>query len=255
VRVQPGDRDLLWSNRRRVGKLQAVDFPSRQGPITVQRGWWFSSHEQWKFLLLPYAASSVISRVFHNNERARTWASAQNARGGLFASVNDVTKGNEPIPSYISATGVQEAAFQKVDRLDVVTPYGAFPTIMANLPIGLGWYLHMLKGPRMQGPFGSTEAVSLNGTRISPLLTWDAKITSVLALASVAAFGSPARTLSVADINARALKNEQLYTRFYSIVDGLYSEVFKDLKGENIPYALPSTPIPVLLTDFPTCTH
>src|SRR5262249_22713203 len=103
---------------------------------------------QWKFLLLPYAASPIISRVFHNCERARTWASHVHQHAGLFASVNDVTKGNEPIPSYISATGVQEArfvfvcvtafvacllssplccqvAFQRVDRLDVVTPCAA----------------------------------------------------------------------------------------------------------------------------------
>jgi hypothetical protein len=39
-----------------------------------------------------------------------------------------------------------------------VTPYGAYPTILSNLGVGLTWYRRMLIGPRMQGPMGSTEA-------------------------------------------------------------------------------------------------
>ncbi len=34
----------------------------------------------------------------------------------------------------------------------------------------------------MQGPYGSTEAINVNGTEISPLVTWDSKITTVLAM-------------------------------------------------------------------------
>jgi len=34
----------------------------------------------------------------------------------------------------------------------------------------------------MQGPFGSTEAINVSGTEISPLVTWDSKITTVLAM-------------------------------------------------------------------------
>jgi len=39
----PLDRSLIWINKR--VKLQSVEYYSPQGPITVQRGWWFSSHE------------------------------------------------------------------------------------------------------------------------------------------------------------------------------------------------------------------
>ncbi len=37
----------------------------------------------------------------------------------------------------------------------------------------------------MQGPFGSTEAVNRNGTEISPLTTWDSKITRYALLCSL----------------------------------------------------------------------
>jgi hypothetical protein len=40
----------------------------------------------------------------------------------------------------------------------------------------------MLSGGRMQGPFGSTEAINVTGTAISPVVTWDSKITTVLAM-------------------------------------------------------------------------
>jgi len=44
----PAERDLLWVVKRPM--LQAVQWPvSPGGPtLTVQRGYWFSAHEQWK---------------------------------------------------------------------------------------------------------------------------------------------------------------------------------------------------------------
>jgi hypothetical protein len=44
----------------------------RIGPITVQKGFWFSSHEQWKVLEMPYFDVPLVKRVFHNAERVRT---------------------------------------------------------------------------------------------------------------------------------------------------------------------------------------
>ena len=142
---------MLWANKRKVGKLQAVEYPSPQVNLFLNLHcmaltWFLSSVRallqfkrvggflhmnrhlaitdlacalssdavvinvcvQWKFLLLPYNANPLLLRVFHNCERARTWSSLTKNHGGLFASVNDVTNGNLPIPSYISATGVQE---------------------------------------------------------------------------------------------------------------------------------------------------
>ncbi len=91
-------------------------------------------------------------------------------------------------------------AFQPAPRTDIITPYGSFPVIIANFSVGLVWYHNMISGPKMQGssfswplfamlcsnlhigPHGSTEAILVNGTEISPLLTWDTKITTVLAM-------------------------------------------------------------------------
>jgi len=86
----------------------------------------------------------------------------------------------------------------------MVTPYGAFPVILANYSVGLAWYHNMLKGPKMQGqylnyfffdtwrhfwhllplkgPLGSTEGINNIGTEISPVTTWDTKITTVATL-------------------------------------------------------------------------
>jgi hypothetical protein len=49
----------------------------------------------------------------------------------------------------------------------VITPYAAFPTLIANETIGARWLWNMLRGDRMQGPMGTTEAVSIHGKDIS----------------------------------------------------------------------------------------
>jgi hypothetical protein len=40
----------------------------------------------------------------------------------------------------------------------------------------------MLISPAAQTKYGSLEGTGLNGTLISPMMTWDTKITTVLAL-------------------------------------------------------------------------
>lgn len=82
---------------------------------------------------------------------------------GLYASVTNV-EGEQP--GYISSCGIHEIAFESVDNrkvinsfirillkflCQVITPYGAFPVIVANQSVGLVWYLTMLQGPKMQG--------------------------------------------------------------------------------------------------------
>jgi len=48
------ERELMWTVK--AAKLKSVDYtiPSLGKNITVQKGWWFSSHETWKYLFLPY---------------------------------------------------------------------------------------------------------------------------------------------------------------------------------------------------------
>ena len=61
------DKEKIWEIKR--PKLVSVDYPSKKGNITVQQGHWFSSHEQWKFMYLPYNDVQVHKRVFMNGEK------------------------------------------------------------------------------------------------------------------------------------------------------------------------------------------
>jgi hypothetical protein len=237
----PSDREFLWLVKR--AKLQRAEYPSSQGPISVQRGWWFSSHEQWKYLELPYLSVPINKRVFLNGERARVWNSVEKRIPGLFASVTNVTKSNRESPGYISAIGVPEIAWQPVDYQHMVTPYGAFPVLLANESVGLAWYHNMLKGPKMQGPLGSTEGINNIGTEISPVTTWDTKITTAATLVG-----------GITDIIEERMKIDGTYKRFYDVVNREWSRVFKQpLNGENLPYLPPNTPVPQSMTDFTTC--
>jgi hypothetical protein len=54
--------------------------------------------------------------------------------------------------------------------------------ILANHSIGLAWYHNMLLAPSGQTIYGSLEATNITGSNISPMLTWDTKITNLLAI-------------------------------------------------------------------------
>ncbi len=45
---------------------------------------------------------------------------------------------------------------------------------------GLLWWRSMAGAAPMHSEFGSLEAITVDGTLICPLLTWDAKTTSVV---------------------------------------------------------------------------
>lgn len=211
----------------------------------MQRGWWFSAHEQWKWMVLPYLSVTFASRVFKNCEKARTLHSVETGLAGMYASVNDVSK-NENIPDYNGAVGIQSIAFEIVERTDVITPYSTFPSLLTNLGVGLSWYCNMLQGPRMQGYYGSTEAVNLNGTLISPLTTWDSKVTTLVAMLG-----------GVGNVISQGLsKNEgKLLERFQYVVNREYSLAFPQLNGETLPFGIPQISIPTsTLGSFSTCS-
>ncbi|MBI4372266.1 MAG: DUF89 family protein, partial [Candidatus Omnitrophica bacterium] len=233
----PDEREKVWIHKR--GKLESVEFMTPKGPITVQKGHWFSAHEKWAYFVLPYQDVPIARRVLVSGEKARTWHSALKGIPGLFASVHGVVQGNEN-PPYISDLGIQAIARERVTRQDVVTPYASFPVILAGGPgIGLVWYDLMLDGPRMQGPHGSIESIDIKGTAIAPLLTWDAKITTDVALVG-----------GITDETAAALKKDGRYQRFFDLVDREYSRAFPRLEGEDLPFAEPTAVIPMTLGDF-----
>jgi hypothetical protein len=215
--------------------------------ITVQRGWWFSAHEQWKYMMLPYVDIPINKRVFYNGERARSWWSAINNIPGLYASVNGLAPNDTYNYPYVSDCGIQEIAFSTVTNTQVITPYGAFSMMLATdsppLPEALVWYLNMISGPRMQNCFGSTEAANTTGYDVSPLVTWDSKITTVLAMLG-----------GVVNLNRNVLQQTNTYDRFTYVINREWSRVFTSLEGENLPFRTPTAAIPKSFPDaFSSC--
>lgn len=216
------------------------------GPITVQKGFWFSSHESWKLLGMPYLDVPLIYRVFHNAERVRTCNSVlMRKNAGMFASVNNITDPRSgQIDGYISYAGVPSVANQTDQELDVITPYSVFPTILFNRAVGLAWYKNMLDGKGMQNPYGSTESQKRDGTGISNFVSWDSKITTVNALLG-----------GVSGLVREKMKQDGIYREFLKIIGREYGRVFGGaLHGEDVKLCLPNFKVPVVnVTDYPSC--
>lgn len=106
------ERELMWTVK--AAKLKSVDYtiPSLGKNITVQKGWWFSSHETWKYLFLPYNQVQITRDLLRNGEKVRTWDAYANSLPGMFASVNGNLTNNNDTMQYLSACGIQQVAFE-----------------------------------------------------------------------------------------------------------------------------------------------
>lgn len=197
---------LLWQRKQK--NLLEVKYETPGGNLAVVRGHWYSSHEKWNFLVLPYLDVPLAKKVFLDGEWARTRYSTAKRVPGLFASVHD----SEGI--YLSACGIQELATERVTHRRVISPYAAFPTILAGTE-GLAWLNLMLQHPKMQTPYGAAESFDLDTGRAAPLLTWDGKMTTVLA-----ALGGVHAQI------AACLKKDGKYAKFYSVCDTYFSKTF-----------------------------
>ncbi|KAG5977248.1 hypothetical protein E4U55_006949 [Claviceps digitariae] len=227
------------------GPITVQEAPERQSQPTRALGYWFSSHESWKVLELPYYDVELVKRLYHNAERARTCNSVVTETPGLFASVNNSTNvTSDEIIGYISAAGIPSIASQKEQYHDVVSPYGAWPTILFDKAVGLAWWRSMVVAKKMQNPFGSTESTRVDGTLASALVTWDSKVLTVVALLG-----------GVGDFVRSKMKKDGIYNEFISITKREYGRVFKNLQGENIPLCLPKAYVPDAgLKDFTKCS-
>ena len=224
--VTPAESELMWLVKRAL--LKEIVFAGG----SVQRGWWFSSHEQWKYLLMPYRDVAVNWQLFVNGEMARTMHSQ--SVGGLFASVNNVTLTSDPFaPAYYSANGVSQLAFQASDCCGTTaTPYASFSVMLANQTVGLAWWANMAGAPHMHSRFGSLESVLTDGSLYCPLLTWDAKVTSFLA-----ALGG------TVDLSRAYLQRQNVYSAFVSRVEHEWSRVFPGATVGTLAFVLPSVRI------------
>lgn len=250
----PSERELMWEVKRPM--LQAATYPvaGSSAGILVQKGFWASSHEQWKTMLLPYFDAPIVKAVFENTERARLYDASVTGMPGLHASINDVTNGSEDIPDYVSPCGIPQIAFQPVFRRDLLTGYGGWAVFLHNSTAGACWLLNYLQAPRMQNPLGATEAINVNGTEISPLTTWDSKVTTVMGMLG-----------GVVDLVRQGLMARQdsysgtsSYERFLTVISREYGMVFggnSTLPGSDMPFALPAVQVPTgSLSDWQSCT-
>ena len=242
-RDPPNEREQMWAVK--APNLVAVNYTAPSGRvIATQQGFWFSAHEQWKTLLLPYFDVPLARAVFANAERVRTIDSARFGVPGLFAGVNDVTSGGDDF-DYISAAGVSSMARARITRRDVVTPYGSFNVFLHNRTAGACWLLAMLAARRGQGPLGVTESLNINGTEICPLVTWDSKATTTLAMAG-----------GVGGLVGTALRAEAggaRYARFIEVVTREHTRVFGATVSETEDFAFPTAAVPDVLEDWAAC--
>ncbi|RAO69576.1 uncharacterized protein BHQ10_005588 [Talaromyces amestolkiae] len=241
--LSDADVEALWEYKR--PQLVSVDYHiGNVGPITVQKGYWFSSHETWKVLEMPYYDIDIIRRVYQNAERVRTCNSVVTHNSGMFASINNVTDpATGDVVGYISNAGIPSIANQTVQELDVITPYSVFPTVLFDKGVGMAWWRNMAIAKKMQNIYGSTESTRRDGTGVSALLTWDSKVSTVNAILG-----------GVSDLVSQKMKAENIYDTFVERITAEYSRVFKNLKGENIPFCLPHETVPDTgLVDFTTC--
>jgi hypothetical protein len=236
----PENVAMLWANKR----LDKVHYNTQKdGSITVRKGYWYSAHEMWNFLVLPYRDDTLIRQLFHLGEVARTYFSAESKIPGLLASCNPPKTPRKETGEYLGGNGIPSLAEVKVENNNVVTPYAAFPVMIDDLKTGLAWYYTMIKGPRMLGPYGSTEAITSDGSNIAPVLTWDAKILPILALVE------PDLNRGMRD----ALKKYGKYNDFLKLVGNKYRSVFGDpslLQGNHLKLQLPTASIPSSVPDF-----
>lgn len=155
--------------------------PAGSAPITLQEGWRFSAHEEWKYLVLPYGDVQNAMNLRESNERARTWYSVDNGIPGMKAACYD----SDDI--YIDRLGAEPLSYGYTEpppEEEMVTPYGAFPLITIARGPGLSWYHSTLARPMMQSQFGSTEssAYLLDDAPVAKFVTWDTKVTTDVAM-------------------------------------------------------------------------
>ena len=127
------DREWLWLRKRAKLQVATLTVPGYAN-ISTQRGFWFSAHEQWKYLFLPYRDVAVNDRVFVLGEKARLlWSHVQQVPG-LYASINGLAADDAAEMDYHSDCGIPQLATVDVQSDFEVTPYGSMNTMLLMHP-------------------------------------------------------------------------------------------------------------------------
>ena len=82
--------------------------------VTVERGFWWSSHEQWKRLFLPYHLSPTYNEIALNGEKVRVWNSNENKINGLYGATTGTANSNSDPLNYYADCGIPSISTQKV---------------------------------------------------------------------------------------------------------------------------------------------
>jgi len=253
------EKKLMW--KIKAEHVEPVVYTAAdKSKMVLQKGFWFSAHEQWKTLQLPYMDIPLVRHLFTNGEFARLENSLQQQLPGLMASVNAPHGVQCDAHPYCSAVGIQALAEQPIFTETVLTPYAAFPSILVDSAAGLAWYNHMLAMPRVQTPVGSIESFTNTGKAVAPMATWDAKATTVVAM--LGGTGHLLRTY---------MEEHGVYGVFEDRVKSMYEPIFEPVIASVMPSKasvdgqiaqLPKLPLPAphpaqvkdaLPEDFPSC--
>jgi hypothetical protein len=199
-------REALWSAPRRI----PAGYTTRQGRrLTVVRGHWFSSHEDWAYLVLPFLDDARARRLFVDAQRVRIDHARASGLPGLFASTHETITG-PGAPGYVSNLGIAAVAKLPVTGRPILAPYAAFPLALANRRWFTAWLGTMLARPHMLGPYGMGESFSPAGGH-APVLTWDGKALPMVAWMK-----------GTVDETRRYLRRDGLYDRFMARVRADY---------------------------------
>ena len=192
------DREWLWLRKRSALQSATLSVPGH-GNVTTQRGFWFSAHEQWKYMFLPYRDAPVNERAFVLGEKARLLWSAARRIPGLYASINGLAADDAADMDYHSDCGVQQLATVDVHTDFEVTPYGAMNTMLLMHPPA-----HYAGSSSGQGGAATAAVAQAEARRGKVLLNVDNVRQEALAAISESVSSSQADPLASSSFSAAA---------------------------------------------------
>jgi hypothetical protein len=224
------EKQEIWANKF----VNSRNYTTTSGEVlTVIEGWAFSSHEQWKFLVLPYLDFKDARDLYLNGEKVRADFSNKHQFRGFFASVN------APDLNYMSLLGVQAVASEIGVGNTVSAPYATFPMLLADQVshnnTGLNWLRNVLAYDKMLGDYGMTESYDTHTFAIASLLTWDGKVLTDLAM-----MGGVFRE------TREFMIEDGIYLPFMALIEGEYAKINAAIEGLDLAIAEPLiTPVPM----------
>lgn len=93
---------------------------------------------------------------------------------------------------------------------------------IANPGVAATWYHNMISSPAGQNKYGSTEGMTIDGKQVSPMVTWDSKITTVIGM--MGGFADAVK-LGVAKLDS--------YTTFMTFLTSVFQKSFPTVKGTD----------------------